>query len=254
MPLAVARICRYPVKGLSAEPLEAVALEPGRAIAGDRRFAIAHGSGALEGELSEWLPKQSFLMLARNERLAALETRFDEKDGTLVVKRGGKPVARGKIVERVGRALIEEFFAAYMREEARGKPRLVRAAAGHTISDHRAAVVSLINLASVRDLERVVGGPVDPIRFRANLYFEGDRPWQEFEWLDREIAVGGARLLVTARIARCAATNVDPKTAARDLNIPRALERGFGHADCGVYARVVGAGGVAVGDVLGPPG
>jgi hypothetical protein len=253
MAITVTDICRYPVKGLSADRLASVALEPGKGLPGDRRFAIAHGSGAFQGELAEWVSKQNFLVLAKNERLAALETQFDDADGMLVIKRGGKPVARGKITDRIGRALIEEFFAAYMQGEARGKPRLVQASPGHSISDHRNCVVSLINLASLRDLERVVGAAVDPIRFRANVYFDGGRPWQEFGWLDREIAIGGARLAVTARIDRCAATNVNPATAARDLNIPQSLQRGFGHVECGVYARVVGAGTVAVGDALVPP-
>lgn len=254
MTIAVTQICRYPVKGLSAERLESVALAVNKGLPGDRRFAIAHGSSALEPELAEWVPKTSFLMLARNERLAALETAFNEADGVLTIRRGGKPVARGKLTDRIGRTLIEEFFAAYLGAEVRAKPKLVQAAPERSISDHREYVVALINLASLRDLGRVIGGAVDPIRFRANIYIDGGSPWQEFDWLEQEIAIGGARLKVTARIDRCAATNVNPATAARDLNIPQALQRGFGHVDCGVYARVVAAGTVAVGDAVAPPG
>lgn len=252
MAITVTDICRYPVKGLSAERLGKVALAVDKGLPGDRRFAIAHGSSALGPELADWVPKTSFLVLAKNERLAALETAFNEADGVLTIKRGGKPVARGKLTDRIGRTLIEEFFAAYMQDEVRGKPKLVQAAPDRSISDHRHYVVSLINLASLRDLGRVVGGPVDPIRFRGNLYIDGAEPWQEFNWVDREIAIGGARLKVTARIDRCAATNVNPATAARDMNIPQALQRGFGHVDCGVYARVIAAGTVAVGDAVVP--
>ena len=254
MTITVTQICRYPVKGLSAELLEKVALAVDKGLPGDRRFAIAHGSSALPAEIADWVPKTSFLALVKNERLAALETAFDEASGVLTIKRGGKPVARGKLTDRIGRTLIEEFFAAYMASEARGKPKLVQAAPERSISDHRDCVVSLINLASLRDLGRVVGGPVDPIRFRGNVYIDGGSPWQEFTWVDQEIAIGGARLKVTTRIDRCAATNVNPATAARDLNIPQALQRGFGHVDCGVYARVIAAGTVAVGDAVAPPG
>ena len=52
------------------------------------------------------------------------------------------------------------------------------------------------------------------------------------------------------RIERCAATNVDPDTGARDLNIPRTLLENFDHTDCGVYAEVMTAGDVAVGDAV----
>ncbi len=50
------------------------------------------------------------------------------------------------------------------------------------------------------------------------------------------------------RIERCAAINVDPETAARDMNIPMALQRGFGHVDMGVYTKVLTAGVITVGD------
>jgi MOSC domain-containing protein YiiM len=52
------------------------------------------------------------------------------------------------------------------------------------------------------------------------------------------------------RIRRCAAINVDPETAARDLNIPHALMRRLGHADCGVYAEVIAGGTIAAGDTI----
>ena len=56
-----------------------------------------------------------------------------------------------------------------------------------------------------------------------------------------------ARLKIVKRIVRCAATNVDPQTGIRDLNLPQTLMRSYGHADCGVYAEVVGAGEIAEG-------
>ena len=59
---------------------------------------------------------------------------------------------------------------------------------------------------------------------------------------------------VVGPIDRCAATCVDPETARRDLNVPLFLQRGFGHVDMGVYASVCGAGAVAKGDPVTPPG
>ena len=248
MTVTAAKICRYPLKGLSAEVLDSVSLSPGRGIPSDRRFALALGSTPTDGPETPWMPKTSFLTLLAHEKLAALKTRFDDESGILVIERGGKPVARGKITESVGRALIEEFFAAYMGDAARGRPKLVRAAAGEVLSDHSTAVVSFINLASVRDLERVTGAPIDPVRFRGNIYLQGAEAWSEFDWVGREITVGGVRVTVTERIGRCAATNVDPETGTRDLNLPGDLKRGFGHANMGIYATVTAAGRVAAGD------
>jgi uncharacterized protein YcbX len=134
-----------------------------------------------------------------------------------------------------------------MEEDLRGAPRIL-SAPGHSFSDVAAKCVSIINEATVKDIARVVGRPVDPLRFRGNFLIDGLPAWAEFGWLGREISLGGARVEVTDRIQRCAATNVDPKTAARDLQIPHLLAQAYGHSDCGVYAEVAGAGTLTVGD------
>ncbi len=243
----IARLCRYPVKGLSAESLQTVTLAPGQGLPEDRRFALAHSGTRFDPANPEWLPKRSFLMLMKNERLALLESRYDAATATLEIWRGGKRVARGALATPVGRAVIEDFFGAFMRAEALGKPKLVEAP-GHMFSDAREKVVSLINLASVTDLQRVVGRPVDPIRFRGNVYVEGLPAWAEFDWVGREIVIGDAGLRIVRRIPRCPATDVDPATGARDMTIPRTLAAAFGHADLGVYAEVTAGGAITIGD------
>lgn len=249
MAASIADICRYPVKGLNAECLERVTLSAGEGLPGDRRFALAHGSTTFDPETPQWLPKTHFLMLMRDEKLAQLRASFDSESGVLTVRRAGKPVARGRITEPTGRTLIGQFFAGFMGRAARGTPHLVEAP-GHMFSDAREKYVSMINLESVADLERVMRRPVAPARFRANLYFRGAPAWSEFDWIGREIRLGDARLKIDARIDRCAATNVNPETAERDMNVPLTLQRGFGHADMGVYARVVEGGDIALGDAI----
>ena len=92
--------------------------------------------------------------------------------------------------------------------------------------------------------------PETALRFRANLYVEGWPAWQEFELVDHTLAIGDVRLKVVKRIVRCAAVNVDPDTAARDLAIPTALQRRLGHADCGIYAEVITGGTISDGDAI----
>ena len=253
MAVTVAKICRYPLKGLSAETLPEVELAPGEPLPHDRRFALALGSTPVDGPRIGWLPKTSFLSLINQKKLAKLRTRFDADSGILTVERGGKQVARGDVTIPVGRAMIEEFFAAYMGDEARGRPKLVECEPGAMLSDHANAVLSIVNLASVRDLERVTGSEIDPIRFRANVFLDGLDPWAEFDLVGKDVSLGTATMNVTKRIDRCAATNVDPETAERDLNIPKDLQRGFGHVDLGVYGCVTAAGRVAAGDRLVSP-
>jgi hypothetical protein len=253
MSVTVAHIYRYPVKGLSGEALERTELSIGQGLHGDRRFALARAGARFETGEPHWLPKSSFLTLMQDERLAALTTSYCEADETLTICRDGRRVVHAKLTTPVGRGVVEEFFSAYLHEEISGRPKLVMAPEGGMFSDQSEPLVSLINLGSVRDLERVVGETIDPLRFRANIYVNGAPPWLERHWQGAEVTIGGARLVVTENIRRCSATNVHPERGVRDMNIPVALQQGFGHTECGAYARVISAGAVAVGDAVTVP-
>jgi len=243
-------IYRYPVKGLSAQPLAAAALTPGDTLAGDRCYAIENGPSGFDPAMTRYLPKQRFLMLMKNERLGCLDSHFDNAEQVLVIRQNGKEVARGDLRTAGGRAAIEGFFARFCADELRGSPKVL-AAPGHSFSDVARKVVSIINLASVAAIESMVGRPVDPLRFRGNLYVEGWPAWGEFDLLGQEIAIGAqARAKVVKRIGRCAATNVKPGSGVRDLDIPSTLLRELGHADCGIYAEVTACGAVAQGDTV----
>ncbi|TMJ05623.1 MAG: MOSC domain-containing protein [Alphaproteobacteria bacterium] len=242
-------IYRYPVKGLSPEPLARVRLEPGEPLPADRKYAIENGPSGFDPAAPAHVSKTRFLMLMFNERLAALDTRYDDATHTLVIRRDGRELARGDLSTREGRLSVEAFFRRYLPAELRGAPKLLQAD-GHSFSNVAPKVVSIINLASVGALEAVVGVPLDPLRFRGNIYLEGWPAWHEFDLVGQEIAIGGARLTVAKRILRCAATDVEPGTGIRDLDIPAALMKTYGHADCGIYAQVIAGGEVAVGDTV----
>jgi uncharacterized protein YcbX len=245
-------IYRYPVKGLSAERLATAALMPGETLIGDRRYAIENGPSGFDPAMPQYLPKQRFLMLMKNERLARLDTHLDDAAQLLMIRENGTEVARGDLRTPAGRAAIEGFFARFCADELRGSPKVL-AAPGHSFSDVARKVVSIINLASVAAVEAMLGRPVDPLRFRGNVYVEGWPPCREFDLLGEEIVIGAqARAKVVKRIVRCAATNVEPSTGLRDLDIPSTLLRRLGHADCGIYAEVTAGGAIAAGDQVTP--
>jgi uncharacterized protein YcbX len=246
-PAEIAGIYRYPVKGLSPEQLTRVALAAGQTLPADRSYAIENGPSGFDPADPKYFPKTRFLMLMRDERLAALHTRYDDVSHTLTIRENGAEAARGDLETAEGRAAIEQFFAANFAEELKGPPKIL-SGGGHSFSDVAKKVVSIINLGSIAAIEDIVGQPVHPLRFRANLYVRGWPAWHEFDLLGQTLAIGDARLRIVKRIVRCAAINVDPDTAARDLNIPNTLMRRFGHADCGVYAEVIAGGDVAGGD------
>jgi uncharacterized protein len=238
-------IYRYPVKGLTS-----TRLAPYETLPADRLYAIENGPSGFDPAAPRYQPKQRYLMLMRNERLARLRARFEEASHTLAIELEGQEAARGDLRTAAGRATIERFFAGFCADELRGAPRVLHAP-GFSFSDVARKVVSIVNLASVSAIESLVGKPVHPLRFRANIYVTGWPAWREFELLGRQIAIGkDAQLKIVKRIVRCAAIDVDPETAIRDLSIPHALMRSLGHADCGVYGEVVRAGEIALGDEL----
>ena len=253
---SVVAVYRYPVKGLSAEAMDRVVLTPGECLPHDRRFAIALDSTRFDPEQPEWLPKTHFIMLMRDEKLAQLRTRFDAESGVLAIDENDRVLLRAQITAAKGCELVAEFFTNFLGDATNGPLRVVEAP-GHAFADARRKpntttdkYVSLINHASLAALEAVMGVPVDPIRFRANIYFDGPSAWSEHDWIDSEIAIGAARLRVISPITRCAATQVNPATAERDLDIVAALGRSFDHTNMGVYAEVVAGGEIAVGDAL----
>ena len=240
-------IYRYPVKGLSPQAMGRVNLTPGGTLPADRLYAIENGPIGFDPEKPAYFPKQRFLMLMRNERLARLETDYDEASHTLTIRHEGREAARGDLRTAEGRAAVEAFMAEFCADELKGPPRVLEGK-GHSFSDVAKKVVSIINLASVSALETVIGRPVDPLRFRANLYVSGWPAWREFELMGQDLDAGQARLKVVKRIVRCAATNVDPLTGIRDMTIPQTLMQTFDHMDCGVYAEVIDGGEIALGD------
>lgn len=248
-PAQIAGIYRYPVKGLTPEPLPRAALKAGETLRSDRRYAIENGPSGFDPAAPKWLAKAHFLMLMRDEWLAPLRTEFDDDSHVLTVRDNGEIVAQGDLETGEGRAAIEQYFASCHTGAIKGPPKLL-ASPGHSFSDLARKVVSIINLNSLRAIESMVGQPVHPLRFRANFYVEGWPAWHEFELVGQMLMIGGARAKVVKRITRCAAVNVDPDTGARDLTIPQVLTQRLGHNECGIYAEVIADGSAAVGDAI----
>lgn len=250
MPAArIQAIYRYPVKGLSPQALTRTILKAGQTLPADRLYAIENGPSGFDPARPAYFPKQRFLMLMRNERLAALRTDYDEASHTLTIHAEGREAAEGDLRTKEGRLAIEAFFRRFMPDELRGPPKVL-SGEGHSFSDVARKVVSIINLASVAAIETAAGAALNPLRFRGNVYVEGWPAWREFELLDRDLRLGGARLKTVKRITRCAATEVDPDTGILDVPVPSALLKAFGHADCGIYAEVIADGEIAVGDPI----
>jgi uncharacterized protein YcbX len=250
---------RYPIKGLSSEPLKSASLQAGRGVCGDREFALALPTTVFDERNPKPLHKFEFLVLARQEALARLTTSYDVGTGFLSVIDGAESLS-ANVCSAEGRSAIATFFARFLPEDQKSsQPRLVTAA-NHCFTDvgvHSSELmhaISMLNLASVRELETRIGKRLDPRRFRANILVEGLDPWVENEWLGRELMLGtvlckGARLT-----RRCPATEVNPDNAIRDINVPRELMDSYGHIHLGIYLSVIKGGVLRIGDTVAAAG
>ena len=243
----VAELYRYPVKGLSAERLNSVPLSPGATFPMDRAFALENGPSGFDPSAPAWQPKIKFLCLMRNAKLAALSTLYDDASGVFAVHKDGVPMIEASLKTEAGRAAIEYFFHDFMGSEARGPVRVLEAP-GHSFSDVSAKVAHIVNLASLKDLGASVGRELHPLRFRANIYIDGWEPWIENDLVGKTLTIGGVTFKGTKLTVRCAATEVNPDTAERDVDVPEALWRKTGNTDCGFYASVVAPGKISEGD------
>src|SRR5260370_40389054 len=99
-----------PAKVLPPGAWGPVAWEVGQPLPADRRYAIENGPSGFDPAAPAWMPKSQFLMLMRNERLAGVQTHFEDSNNLLTIRDGGKVAARGKPETAEGRGAIGGFF------------------------------------------------------------------------------------------------------------------------------------------------
>jgi GntR family transcriptional regulator / MocR family aminotransferase len=244
-------IYRYPIKGLSAQPMSWVDLEAKRPFPHDRIFALVRPGAPFDTANPKWGKKGLFVMLMLEEALARIKTTLDVETMSLTIRQDNRVLLVADLNNEADRANVEEIIWQFV-PSLRSATTLVRAVDGHFM-DKPDNVISLINLATLRSLEVEWGIKLDPLRFRANLYIDGAEAWEEFDWVGSDIRIGETRFRVDRRNGRCGATNVDPETGRRDLDIPGSLRATFGHKELGVYLIVREGGRINVGDTVATP-
>jgi hypothetical protein len=247
----IAALWRHPIKGFTPQALDAAELQAGRFFPGDRLFAVEDGPSGFDPAAPTWITKTRFAVLAKIAEVAKARTWYDEASGRLSASAPGAADFSAQLDQPAGQAAFAKWLSALLGDLAAG-PLKVVAAPGHRFLDHPKGHVSIVSLASVRDLEVRLGRAVDPLRFRANLYVEGWPAWAENDWTGRELALGPVRARMFAPITRCAAPGVDPVTAERDIDVTGELHRLYGHMLCGIYVHIIESGTVSVGDSASP--
>jgi uncharacterized protein YcbX len=247
----VAQIWRHPIKSLGSERIGQVTLAAGQTMPFDRVWALAHEKTRFDFDAPEWAPCASFLRGSIAPLFAAVGVAVDEAAGRLSLSHPRLPDLSIDPEDTDDRERFRGWVAPICPEGVPG-PLALAWAPGRGMTDTDYPSVSIKSLASLRALSGHMGVALDPRRFRGNIWLDGLAPWEEFDWAGQEISVGGARLRVVERVARCNATKNNPETGIRDADTLGALETHFGHKDFGVYCEVIEGGPVADGDLAGP--
>ncbi|WGW05264.1 MOSC domain-containing protein [Tropicibacter oceani] len=242
MTARVTDIWRFPIKSHGRESVASVALEAGKTLPWDRLWAVAHDQSDADG--SAWVSCRNFSIGTKAPALAAITARLDEAAATITLSHPQRDDLTFRPDDE-GQRLID-WAGGFIPENRAQSARVVRGAAqGFCDSDFPS--VTLCNLSSHRAVEQRVGHPLSPLRWRANFWFDGAAPWEEFDWVDRDVQIGEAVLRVCERTDRCLATHNNPETGLRDDNVLGALDT-WGHRDFTVRAQVIQGGRVAQGD------
>ncbi|WP_299555804.1 MOSC domain-containing protein [uncultured Tateyamaria sp.] len=249
----IIQLNRFPIKGLSAERLKTVMLAEEEGFPGDRLFGFARFNSGFDPKNPKPLPKDRFVVLLKVAGLAGLKTVFHDESQVL-------EIANKDEVEVFDMRDPEQSAAAarFLDEKLNlpdSEPPTFVSSAPHRFTDvsvvspQMMSAISVINLNSVRDFEARVGANIHVDRFRANIVVDGLPPYQELEAMDATLTFGDVSFRILSRTKRCAATEVNPDTAERDLKIPYLLRKELGHMDMGVYVEVASGGTLNAGQV-----
>lgn len=245
MTWSLREIYRHPVKSLGEEPLAEVDLSKGKPMPFDRRWAIAHDGAE---PISGWAHCRNFVTQRHVPRLAQLGVSFSVRNHMLTLNHPDLGDLAVQVGTPDGDDELTEWLAPLTEGTVQSGPFLVYEIPGVAFTDGEDCHISLATLASRKALADLAGEPLEPIRFRMNLWLDGPAAWEDLDWVGREIEIGDARLKVVSRCERCASTTASPVTGERDVQVPALLREHLGHLDFGVNCQVVSGGTVRRGD------
>lgn len=234
---SVVALTRYPVKGLTPEPLQNMTVQPDGRIAGDRVLAFRFGNAAEPEErdgLDYW-PKARGLSLQDFPSLAALRVEYRAEERVLRLWRAGELFAEGGL-DPAGRRHLEAAMSAFVlaspeaaRLQRPGRLPLVLVGDGVTsrFQDRARGYVSVHSEASVGALADVLDTEVDHRRFRSNIVISGVGVEAELAW-DGPVQIGAVTFAPQQPIVRCLATHANPDSGIRDLPVLTTLTQQLG--------------------------
>ena len=253
--MQILELWRFPIKGFGGSQAETATLATDGYFPYDRAFAVSTGGQTIAAAKSgEWFPKAHFLQLMSHTALAEYNCQYltDGDKPVLELFHHGIRCISINPDSCDGRRQFEDFIYSNFSNNLRGQPRLMRMK-DQAYSDQSSAFISIASNASLDTFADATGTTSSSSRFRINIVTDADEAFAEADMIGQTLHCGKAVIKVQKPVGRCAAINVDPKTALRsNKDYVQLMREKFGHSNLGVFARVIKGGKVKVGDKLRP--
>ena len=229
-----------PVKSLSFSSIKKTFVKKNLGIVNDRIFSFSRNINLKTAKLIQNLPKDRklnhFLTLKNSPVLNKYKFTYNNdllsmyKDEKIIISISEYENFNDDLISRklleLEKSLIEPIFLLKNK-----KYPLFDTTHSSKISN----TISLINLNSIKDLEKKINKVIEPSRFRGNLYISDIDAWEERNWINSIIRINKIHFKVVKHIARCSATNLQPNSDNITINLPRAIKKHYNHIDMGVY-------------------
>jgi uncharacterized protein YcbX len=252
----LATISRYPVKSMAGESVDAV-FAGFSGVMGDRAYAFLSQHEARKGFPWYTARQQENLVRYRPRYRDDTASRLPGDVGiSPAIRPGARTVFPGPDAFALdvrlpdGRTLpIDSRELRNDLQSHAGKPLMLRYSE-HSLTDCRP--LSLLGIPTVQALCEAIGRPIDPRRFRANLYadWDNEQPFREDGLIGRTLQLGDRlRIIILERDPRCKMITLDPDTGEMAASILRHVAQAHG-GEIGVYAAVLVEGVVRSGDQI----
>jgi len=246
------QILRHPIKSIGLEEIEGASLTEGGALPFDREWAVLTERSKVtreaDGLASHWAGKINFV-IGRSAPPLMQVTAHETAPGRWMFEHPDVWHLEIDPANAADQIKLIEWLRPLWPADAPAPTAVVRAP-GQALCDQPFSCLSLIGTASLADLSTRAGQDLSRRRFRANLWAEGWEPFAELNLVGRSLRIGTTEFEVRARVGRCRATDVNPETGVRDVDMLQVLQGEYGHPDLGVFLTVTKAGEIARGDTI----
>jgi len=255
MSYLISSINYCPVKSLSFQSINSCEIIKDLGITNDRMFAFSRIISFEKAQSVEKNPNErnlnNFLTLKNSPILNKYN--FNYKDNKLTLTLDGKKLISILSNEIEQRSLLTNKLVELEKSLIKPISLLKNKEFPFYDTSHSGKIfnsISLLNLNSIKDLEKKINEKVEFQRFRGNFYTEGIEAWEEHNWIGKTIKINNVSFKVERNIPRCVAINLKPKTDDNRLNLLQSLKKTYNHFNMGIYLRALNDGKVEIANTI----